>query len=505
MKKLTSLTVIAALVTVLILTSLPGQAGAAIFNVKDHGATGDGKTLDSPAINKAITKCAEAGGGTVYFPAGTYLSGSIRLKSNITLHLDRGSVLKAAPNEMKVYDIPVENPWHTPVEYQDFGHSHWENSLIWGKNLENIAIVGHGKIDGSGMTTGPTKPGEGNTSIALKECRNILIQGITIYMGGWLAILPTGCDNMVIDGLLVDTNRDGINIDACRNVRISNCTINSHHDDAIVLKSSYALGYLRATENVTITNCMVSGYEKGTVFDGTYKQGNKNRCGRIKFGTESNGGFKNITITNVVFDECLGLALEAVDGGDLENITISNITMRDIYNAPIFIRLGNRARGPGKVPVAKVRNINISDIVVQRCYGQWGSVISGIPGHYIENVRISNVTVNYVGGGKKEWADILPPEKEKDYPELVMFGMMPSYGFYVRHVKDIEFNNINLKFDIDEPRPAVVCDDVKGLVLNGFRAQPSPNNDKMMILRDTEDVAIYRSPGMEPSKSPAAK
>ena len=502
MKNLTSTTfTFLALIAVLAVGGFSCKAEATVFNVKDYGAKGDGETLDSPAINKTIEKCSEAGGGTVFLPPGTYLSGSIRLKSNITLHLDRGSVLKAAPNSMRVYDIPDENPWHTPIEYQDFGHSHWKNSLIWGKNLENIGIVGHGKIDGSGMTTGVTKPGEGNTSITLKECRNILIQGITIYMGGWLAILPTGCDNMVIDGLLIDTNRDGINVDACRNVRISNCTINSHHDDAIVLKSSYALGYLRATENVTITNCMVSGYARGTVYDGTYQQGDRNRCGRIKFGTESNGGFKNITITNVVFDECLGIALLAVDGGNLENITISNITMRDIYNGPLIIRLGNRARGPGDVPVAKVRNINISDIVVERCHGQWGSIISGIPGHSIENVRISNMTVEFVGGGKKEYASIIPPEKEDAYPEHVMFGMMPSYGFYVRHANNIQFNNIDLRYtQIDDPRPAVVCDNVKGLEFNGFRCRVSENNEKIMILRNTEDVSIYRSPELEANK-----
>jgi polygalacturonase len=243
---------------------------------------------------------------------------------------------------------------------------------------------------------------------------------------------------------------------------------------------------------------MVSGYEKGSVFDGTYKQGHKNRCGRIKFGTESNGGFKNITITNCVFDECLGLALEAVDGGNIENVTISNIAMRDIYNGPIFIRLGNRARGPGKVPVSKVHNINISNLTVDRCHGQWGSVLSGIEGHDIENVRLSNITVNYIGGGKKEQASIIPPEKEADYPELSMFGPMPSYGFYCRHIKDIQFNNVNVSFDtLDDSRPVLVCDDVKGLELNGFRCKKGDNNEKMMILRDTKNVSIYRSPELE--------
>jgi len=487
------------LISVCLLGGYCQETGAAVYNVKDYGTIGDGKTLDSPAVNKAITACSQAGGGTVYFPAGVYLCGSIRLANSITLHIDRGAIIKAAPNEMKVYDIPDENPWFVPVQYQDFGHSHWQNSLIYGIGLHDIGIIGHGMIDGSGMTAGDSVPGEGDKAIGLKLCRNILIKDITIYAGGHFGILPTGCDNMVVDGIKIDTNRDGMNIDSCFNVRVANCTINSPYDDGICLKSTHSLGYPRATENVTITNCMVSGYETGTMLDGTRKQTplGGNRCGRIKFGTESNGGFKNITISNCVFDECLGLAIEAVDGGNIENVTVTNIAMRDIYNGPIFVRLGNRARGPGQVPVSTVRNINISNIVVERCHGQWGSVLSGIEGHYIENVRLSNITVNYAGGGQKEQSSIIPPENEAEYPELVMFGPMPSYGFYCRHIKDIQFNNINVTFGLDDPRPALVCDDVKGLELNGFRCKRSVNNDDLMILRNTEDVSIYRSPELE--------
>ena len=152
------------------------------------------------------------------------------------------------------------------------------------------------------------EPGWGNKSISLKLCRNVIIRDITILHGGHFAILATGVDNLTIDNIKIDTNRDGIDVDACKNVRISNCTVNSPFDDGICPKSSFALGYARATENVTITNCQVSGYDEGTLLDGTYKREFRNAngtfspTGRIRFGTESNGGFKNITVSNCVFD-----------------------------------------------------------------------------------------------------------------------------------------------------------------------------------------------------------
>src|SRR6202023_1256810 len=188
-------------------------------------------------------------------------------------------------------------------------------------------------------------------SIALKNCHNVILRDFSILKGGWFGILATGVDNLTIDNLKIDTDRDGMDLDCCRNVRVSNWPLNSPFDDGICPKSSFALGYARATENVTITNCQVSGYDEGTLLDGTYKRAFRNQNGtfsptvRIKFGTESNGGFKNITISNCVFDYCRGLALEAVDGALLEDVTISNITMRDISNSPIFMRLGFRGRG----------------------------------------------------------------------------------------------------------------------------------------------------------------
>src|SRR5581483_11192955 len=338
-------------------TVSPAKAGSAdpqvasvtagVYDVRAFGAKGDGKALDTPAINKAIEAAAAAGGGTVRFPAGTYLSVSIRLKSHISLYIDQGAtILAAAPSEGVAYDPPEPNP--AGGKFQDFGHSHWHNGLIWGEGLENISILGPGLIWGKGLIRNDRGPaGSGDKAISLKLCRNVVIRDVSILHGGWFAILATGVDNLTIDNVKLDTNRDGMDIDACRHVRISNCSVNSPFDDGICLKSSYGLGFARATENVTITNCQVSGYDEGTFLDGTCKREYKkyshnSTTGRIKFGTESNGGFKNITISNCIFDYSRGLALETVDGGLLEDVTITNITMRDITNAPIFLRLGSR-------------------------------------------------------------------------------------------------------------------------------------------------------------------
>ena len=191
--------------------------------------------------------------------------------------------------------------------------------------------------------------GVGNKAIALKNCHNVIFRDFTIYHGGHFAILATGVDNWTCDNLKIDTNRDGIDFDCCQNVRVSNCSVNSPNDDGICPKSTFALGYNRATENVTITNCQVSGFDEGTFLDGTRQRTatvGGGPTGRIKCGTESNGGFRNLTISNCVFEYCRGLAFESVDGALMEDITVSNLTMRDIVNTPIFIRLGARLRGP---------------------------------------------------------------------------------------------------------------------------------------------------------------
>jgi polygalacturonase len=513
----------------------PADKPSAYFDVRAYGATGDGKTIDSKAINAAIDAAAAAGGGTVHFRAGTYASYSIHLKSNITLFLDQGATLLAAgpvggggrggggaggrggrgrgatnpapgrgpgammdqtPSPLELPSLPLpflaapppaaagqaanvapsqfDAPEPNQFEaYQDYGHSHFHNSLIWGENLQNIAILGPGKIDGLALTTnaGPGTPvGVGNKSLALKRCHDVTLRDVTFYRGGHFCILANAVDTFTIDNCKFDTNRDSMDIVSCKNVRMSNCNVNSPNDDGICLKSDYALGEARPCENVTITNCQVTGYRTGSLLDGTFDRSTvaapdrDGPTGRIKFGTESNGGFKNITISNCVFDHCRGLAIESVDGGIIEDVTVTNITMRDIFNPPIYIRLGDRARGPeGKTPVAQIRRINISNISASDVDSRYPCLISGMPDHPIEDVQISNIRIQYKGGGTAEEAARQVPEREaQNYPEPSRLGVLPASAFYIRHVKNVELHHIDVTFAKADARPAIVLDDVAG-------------------------------------------
>lgn len=467
------------------------------YNVKLYGAKGDGKSIDTQNINKAIEAAASAGGGTVYFPAGNYLSGSIHLKSGISLYIDQGATIIAAPvDAASGYDEPeakIDN------NYQDFGHRHWHNSLIWGENLHDISILGPGTLWGKDLVR--SNKGEDdkrpNKTISLYLCRNVIIRDISILHGGWFGILATGIDNFTIDNVKMDTNRDGMDIDCCRNVRISNCSVNSPYDDGICLKSTYGLGFARATENVTITNCQVSGYDEGSFLAGTFTRNEKkysdgNPTGRIKMGTESNGGFKNVTISNCVFDYCRGLALETVDGALLEDVTITNITMRDIVNAPIFVRLGARMRGPESAPVGALRRVIISNVVCYNADNKHGAIISGIPGHDIEDLRLSNIRIYYKGGGTKEQSAREVPALEKEYPEPYRFGTMPSYGFFIRNVKDLKVSDVEVSYITDDFRPPFILDHITGADFQHIKAQKAAGTPTF-VLNGVKDFNIYNS------------
>jgi len=483
----------------------PGKNAGALETIRDvraFGAKGDGTTIDTPAVNKAIEAAAASGGGVVRFPAGVYPCFSIHLKSNVTLYLDPGATILAAESgSAGHYDAAEPNSWD---KYQDYGHSHWHNSLIWGEGLENVSIQGAGLISGKGLSRGTGReqpkaedPGVGNKAISLKNCRNVLLRDFSILHGGHFGILAIGVDNFTIDNLAIDTNRDGIDIDCCRNVRVSNCSVNSPYDDGICLKSCFGLGYARATERVTITNCLVSGFREGTLLDGTFDRTlpreNFRPTGRIKFGTESNGGFKNITISNCVFEFCRGLALETVDGGLLEDVTISNITMRDVSNSPIFMRLGSRMRGPEGAPVGALRRVIISNVVCSNSASSLASIISGIPGHEIEDVRLSDIYIQHQGGGGKENALVQPPEKENAYPEPTMFGAtMPDHGFFIRHARNIHMSNVEIVYTKEDLRPAFVLQDVRGADFFRVRAQRA-STAPTFALKQVTDFSIAQS------------
>jgi polygalacturonase len=347
--------------------------------------------------------------------------------------------------------------------------------------------------------------GLANKAISLIECTNVKIEDITIFRGGWFAILTTGCNLVSFNNLTIDTNRDGIDIDCCTNVIVSNCRVNSPIDDAICPKSSYALGRTIVTENMTITNCQVSAYKLGTLLDGTFQEEPihywTSRNGRIKFGTESNGGFKNVVVSNCTFRNCKGIAIECVDGGILENISINNITMYNVDDYPVYITLGDRLRdpNPGK---SRGKNIFISNVVAYVNDSLSGIHITGTPTSYLENIRLSNIRILFKGGGKKSDGLTNFPELGKDYPEVGAIASLnqnipvvnvPSYGIYARHVKNLEIDNLTVDCIKEDQRPAMICIDVDGLEIEKFKAKII-KNIPVAQFENVRNLNLYQTP-----------
>ena len=480
------------------------MTGAA-FDVRAFGALGDGAALDTDAVNAAIVAAHAAGGGEVLLPAGRYLSFSIRLLSGVTLRLEDGCVLEAADpaRHAGAYDPAEPNPFDL---YQDFGHSHWRNSLIWGEDVEDVAIVGPGRIDGLGLTReGPgsrwsrqagefplsmanlsaeemailspgleAMVGQGNKAIALKNARRVTLDGFTVFRGGHFAVLATGCDDLTITGLSIDTNRDGIDIDACRDVRIEGCRVNTPNDDAIVLKSSLALGVVRATERVEIAGCQVSGHDLGTMLDGTLGRTQQlapdqdRVTGRIKLGTESNGDFRHITIRDCVFNRSRGLALETVDGGVIEDVSIRNIVMREVTTAPLFLRLGHRGRGPNGTGRGAIRRVEVRNLTAWDIHPDYAATLAGLPGDPIEDVSLTDICLVYRGGGDAALAARRPDDLAQAYPEPSMFGPTPAYGLWVRHVDGLRISNVRIETLQPDQRPPILLQSARGARLTGL-------------------------------------
>ncbi|MCZ2150040.1 MAG: glycoside hydrolase family 28 protein [Bryobacterales bacterium] len=417
---------------------------AAAWNVTEYGAKGDGSHLDTVALQSAIDACAAAGGGTVVFPAGRYLSGTLVLKSNVTLHLASGAVLVGSP---KLADYPEMRS--SPRSYVD---NYTQRSLLFGDNLENVALEGKGTIDGQGASfPGPylVRP----FLVRILRSRNVQVSGITLRDSPMWVQHYLHCEGVSIHGITVasnvNRNNDGIDIDSCERVRISDCDINSG-DDAIVLKSTTP----RRTKNVTISNCVL-----------------RSHCNALKLGTESNGGFENIAISNcTIYDTRLaGIALETVDGGALEQVTVSGIQM-DGVGAPIFVRLGDRGRphetGAPRPPAGILRNVMLRDIQAMRA-GATGCAIAGIPGHPLEHVTLDTVHLEFESPGTPKYPRGGVPEFAEKYPEHGMFGILPAYGFYCRHARDLRLRNVTTAPARGERRPALVVEDVEGLDLTG--------------------------------------
>ena len=462
-------------------------AAEPVVNVRDLGAVADGKTLCTPALQKAVDRCSDAGGGTVYFPPGTYLSGTIFLKSRVTLNLAAGATLLGSPRKE---DYPVMIPKNVESRTNQYNL----RSIIYAENVDRIAIVGQGTLDGNGAAAFNDRSHNGLRPLILRviNCRDVLVENIRMQNSGFWNQHYLACERVVMRGVHVfnhtSYNADGIDIDGCRDFVVTDCFIDSD-DDAICLKSTLD----RPCENILISNCVVSSH-----------------CNAIKFGTDSSGGFVNVTITNcsivsprnskVIYGlqrGISGISIELVDGGVIDRVTVSNVTI-DGVEVPIFVQLGNRQHGvtvtdekPKKdVPVGTLRNVMFSNIVATRA-GKTGCSVVGLPGHAVENVTFSNVTIRSEGGGKSEWAAAKIREMPEAYPEATMFGKLPAHGLYCRHVRGLTLSGVRIETDEPDGRHAIAFDDVQNADISGLTCSQSPAAASLIGLRHTQDVLIH--------------
>jgi polygalacturonase len=435
------------------------------FSITDYDAVGDGKTINTTSIQKAIDACSETGGGRVFFPPGEYLSGTVILKDHVVLHIGEGATLLGSTD---LGDYPeIESP------IPHYGRDWVKLSLIYGENLIGAGITGRGTIDGQGAAfkvTTKEKPDRYRNRpyiIRMIGCKDLLIRDIRMQNSAMWMQHYLACDGLIIDGIRVynhcNQNNDMIDIDGCRDVIISNCSGDTD-DDALTFKSLSP----NPCENIVVSNCVLSSH-----------------CNAIKCGTESTGGFKNFTITNCVIKPSAdttpifglpggtsGISLEVVDGGIMDGIAISNISM-DGPEVPLFIRLGNRARkhipGAPDPGVGSLKNITINNVIAKNT-GKTGCSITGIPGHPVQNVRLSNLILEFPGGVVYPASPSDVPELEDHYPEGTMFGELPSYGFYIRHAGNISITDSRAWCLHNDARPALYSEDVDGLNLSGWEA-----------------------------------
>ncbi|WP_028298521.1 glycoside hydrolase family 28 protein [Olivibacter sitiensis] len=482
------------------------------YNIADFGAVGNGQTVNTGVIQQVIDKASADGGGKVVVPAGQFLTGTLAMKSNVELHLRKGAILLGNTDPFDYQEM--EMPGHPVSPKQDDNSS---LALLVAYRADNIAVTGTGTIDGQGTALAlnidslyhlgilkdPNYSSWGNRPnekvrpklFRFSLCNNVSIQDATLQNSACWGLSFELCRNLTLGKLIVLNraywNNDGMDITDCKNVRITNCDINSA-DDGICLKSYYPGN---SNDSVLIADCTI-----------------RSGASAIKFGTASYGGFKNVTINNIkIYDTYRSaIAIESVDGGDIENIRVTNVVAENTGNA-IFVRLGNRVR---KTP-GKIENIYIGNIKVQVPFGRpdinydiradepgyhnpFSSSITGIPGYNVKDVTLENIEITYPGRASKAQAYFSLsrlkdfPEKIHNYPEFSMFGEMPSWGFYVRHTDNIKMKNVVLKLDDYDFRPAFIFDDVNNIDMDKI-ILPVDYQNNQIILRGNTHFSIKAS------------
>jgi len=428
-----------------------------VIDATKTGVLGDGTTLNTTTIQKAIDDCSEAGGGTISFPAGRYLTGTIQIKSNVTLRLEKDATLLGSTEAADYRNLdPFIDGSGNPL-----GHA-----LIVAVDAENVGIEGQGTVDGQSPKMKTKQHPYSVRPMLLRwvRCTNVTVRDVRLTNPGAWTLNFFQTKDAVIEGVTIRSrdlgmaNNDGIDLDSCENVRIHNCDIISG-DDALCIKATSAA---KPSRDIVATNCKLS-----------------TRCNAIKLGTEAIGGFENIKISNcrITNTKLAGIALNAVDGGDLRNVEISDVTM-DGVAAPISIRLGARLKTfregdqprptPGKLRDVTIKNVSAKNIEMI------GIIINGVPGFPVEALTLENIRLELPGGGTAEAAQVRLPEKEKAYPEFNMFGKtLPAYGIYARHVRGVKFINVRLNPLKPDARPATVFVDVNDVSPANFSAESS--------------------------------
>lgn len=439
---------------------IPGlqATAAAEFNVRDYGAVGNGSTNDDDAIDRAINAASAAPGGVVVFPSGTYRSRTIHLKSNITLRLDSGATIKAASSGM---DAPESNSYDS---YQDYGHSHFHNALMWGTGLTNVTITGAGTIDGDhNLITGNPSSGQADKALSITECSNLTLSGVTFKHGGHFAALINGCHDIVIDNLKTINDsegvRDGINLINSWNVTVTNSRIEAS-DDALVFKSDFALGHTYTTQNVRVSDTTVYSHENNA----------------LQFGSETCGNFRDLRFDRITVLGAgkAGIGIVSMDGAIIEDVHYTDVTLTKT-TTPIFMKIGERKRCPGSPPAGRIRNIHLtnvtgSNLTAPEPSGTTGgseltSTITGTPAVDIgPDLVFNGVNLKVPGGHPASDATRVPGEFLTTYPPRD-YGTRPAYGYWARHVQGLTING-ELRFDSNDNRPAVITDDGSSVNLN---------------------------------------
>lgn len=461
------------LMTAVALT-LQADAVEEIYNVTDFGAATDGQTLCTSALQMALDTAGATGGGTVRFPAGTFLSGALQLRSGVTLQFDAGATLLGSRDLKDYYGPPAPDATKSEPVFRN---------LLHGENIHDVTIRGAGTIDGNGFAFRDDKHRRPK-NIVLEKCANVLVDGIHLRSSGsWMQDYKL-CTNVVIRGISVFNhvtfNNDGLDIDSSENVVISDCRVDSD-DDGICLKSTSSV----PCRNVKISGCVSSSH-----------------CNGLKMGTESGGGFLNIEIANcTVFSPTnskviygnqrglAGIALEIVDGGKMENVRVSDVKISGVL-APIFIRLGDRGRTygrPQRPGIGTLHNVLLKNISAENC-SPLGCAISGLPGHPIENVRLQNISLAFDGGGDHTNTTRQVRERPDAYPECKMFGILPAYGFYCRHVKGLHFENVKLRTTAADMRHAMMFDDAETVTVSNLDVTGIPGAAALLRCVQTHDL-----------------